>query len=167
MFVYVCDSYPATLWTSVSVSSSRKSSTSFTSSLSCSSSSSSRINVLSSSRCAWRQTKMKSETLYYNYILESLLHNFDSATCIFYTVMPSLDFRARSMTVVMAVRWGVRQSGLTVDTAEYRLYLTEGKTEVKEKLQKKKVIWSGIWLFYTINSENPNKAERQLWRGYI
>lgn len=27
------------------------------------------------------------------------------------------------MTVVMAVRWGCRLSGLTVDTAEYKLYL--------------------------------------------
>lgn len=54
---------------------------------------------------------------------------FCSVVCVIYTVMPSLDFSARSMTVVIAVRWGVRQSGLTVDTAEYRLYLTGGRAE--------------------------------------
>lgn len=47
--------------------------------------------------------------------------------------MPSLDLRASSMTVVMAVRWGVRQSGLTVDTAEYRLYLKDRMTERDEE----------------------------------
>lgn len=36
---------------------------------------------------------------------------------------PSVDLRDRSMMVVMAVRCGFRQSGLTVDTAENRLYL--------------------------------------------
>lgn len=40
-----------------------------------------------------------------------------------FTVMPSVDFRASSITVVMAVRWGVRDSGQMVATEEYRLYL--------------------------------------------
>lgn len=39
------------------------------------------------------------------------------------TVTPSVDLRDNSMMVVIAVRWGLRQSGLTVDTAENRLYL--------------------------------------------
>lgn len=128
----VCDPHPATSWTSVSASSSRKSTASFSSPLlssSSSSSSSSRTNVLSSSRCAWREERggWKGESciiiLYYEEPVR-----IQSVVCMAHTVMPSLDLRASSMTVVMAVRWGVRHSGLTVDTAEYRLYLTEGST---------------------------------------
>lgn len=70
---------------------------------------------------------------------------FRSVVFVIYTVMPSLDLSARSMTVVIAVRWGVRQSGLTVDTAEYRLYLTGGRAERGEaKVAEHK----GFWLSY-------------------
>lgn len=51
--------------------------------------------------------------------------------------MPSLDFRANSITVVMAVRWGCRHSGLTVDTAEYKPYLKgEAHKEVEKRFQE-------------------------------
>lgn len=51
--------------------------------------------------------------------------------------MPSLDFRANSITVVMAVRWGCRHSGLTVDTAEYKPYLKgEAHKEVEKMFQE-------------------------------
>lgn len=53
--------------------------------------------------------------------------------CPLRTVMPSLDLRASSMTVVMAFRWGIRHSGLTVDTAEYKLYLQRA-AQTKEQL---------------------------------
>lgn len=53
------------------------------------------------------------------------------------------------MTVVMAVRWGCRHSGLTVDTAEYKLYLQKA---AQTKEQRMCIImldgWMERWMIF-------------------
>lgn len=84
--------------------------------------------------------------IFYSYIISS--KQVLKKSCKLHTVMPSLDFRASSITFVMAARWGVRQSGLMVDTAEYRPYLKE-ETWKSEKVSKTwlKLIFANTWGF--------------------
>lgn len=85
-----------------------------------------------------KKRRADSRQIYHFFIIIVLKHIKKKKCSMLHTVMPSFDFRASSITVVMAVRWGVRQSGFTVDTAEYRLYLKE-ETQKSGKVSQKRL----------------------------